>query len=470
MATQQFNQVTYGLTQPLYPEFQQPIVSHRNPTTADKAQFGTVWLNQTTNGFFVLTSIVANQAMWATGSGGTGISTLTGDTGGPISPLMGNIDILGTAGEIIVTGTANTLTLSLDGEVIPTSYECDTGSADASGGVLQVVGGLSLGGGPNIKTEGSGNIIEIILTDSVYFPNTNDTGTEGVIYLNAARFIHNFGLNTFYGTNAGNLTLDPNTANLNTGLGEVTLNSLTTGAQNTAVGSGTLFSITTGNSNTAVGHAVLNNIETGSENTAMGDGALSGLDAGASRNTAVGFEVAEDLDTGNDNILIGHSAGSALQTSESSNIIIGNAAVIGDNHTIRIGTAGGGAAQQNKCFIAGIFGITVGGSGIPVNVDNAGQLGTVVSSERFKENIITLNNESDLLHKLRPVKFNYKSEKSVTNFGFIAEEVAEVLPELMVFDVDNEPMTIRYMDIIALLVKEVQLLKKEINNLNNKIN
>src|SRR6202789_3693277 len=247
MSTAQFKQVAYGLTQALIPEMQLPIVSQRNPTTMDKAQLGTLWVNTATNGTFILTSIVANVAHWSTSNGGTGISTLTGDSGGPQSPLAGNVNILGTAGDIVVTGTTNTLTISTSG-AIATSYVTNAGTAVPAAGVLNVLGGPS-SAGTNMNTTGSGNTVDVVLNDSLFFPNTNSAGTQGVLFWGGARFIHNFGAtNTFVGGSAGNLTLTTANATENTGIGHAALASLvgsgsSLGDANTAIGNDSLTSI-----------------------------------------------------------------------------------------------------------------------------------------------------------------------------------------------------------------------------------
>jgi hypothetical protein len=67
--------------------------------------------------------------------------------------------------------------------------------------------------------------------------------------------------------------------------------------------------------------------------------------------------------------------------------------------------------------------------------------------------------ESDVLMKLRPVGFYYKPEldKSQTRqYGLVAEEVAEVAPELVVFDKNGQPLTVRYHFVNAMLLNEVQ--------------
>ncbi len=78
---------------------------------------------------------------------------------------------------------------------------------------------------------------------------------------------------------------------------------------------------------------------------------------------------------------VGSDAGSHL-TTDSNNIDIGNAGVAGESNTIRIGNKG----THENTFIAGISGVIVA-KGVEVIVDANGHLGTVVSSESFKDAI-----------------------------------------------------------------------------------
>jgi hypothetical protein len=61
--------------------------------------------------------------------------------------------------------------------------------------------------------------------------------------------------------------------------------------------------------------------------------------------------------------------------------------------------------------------------------------------------------------RLRPVAFKYKPEfdpTGVTQYGLIAEEVAEGFPDLVTFDRDGRPEGVRYHLIAPLLLNEVQ--------------
>jgi hypothetical protein len=271
--------------------------------------------------------------------------------------------------------------------------------------------------------------------------------------------------NTFLGTNAGNFTM---VGDLNTGIGRGALSSNTSGNFNTATGAFALQLNTTGDDNTADGEGALNKNDAGFGNTATGVLALANNTTG-SFNTAAGKLALFSNGTGDGNTAVGGNAlanttgsgniGIGLDacvntTTGSINICIGSPGVAGESSTIRIGTVG----IQTATFIAGISGTTSPG-GVGVFINGNGQLGTATSSRRFKEDIREIGEESDGLMRLRPVAFRYKPEidpTGLTQYGLIAEEVADVYPDLVVFDRDGRPETVRYHLINALLLSEVQ--------------
>jgi hypothetical protein len=190
---------------------------------------------------------------------------------------------------------------------------------------------------------------------------------------------------------------------------------------NTANGESASLRDTTGSSNTAIGAVALVNNTTGSLNTVIGIGALNANS------------------TGNSNTAVGQNAGNGITTA---------------SKVIAIGTSG--ANVSNSCFIGHIRGVQTSiGDAIPVLIDSAGQLGTMSSSRRFKTNIKPMDNVSEAVLALKPVTFHYKSDKTNTSqFGLIAEEVAELNPELVVRDKDGEVYTVRYEQINAMLLNE----------------
>ena len=139
-------------------------------------------------------------------------------------------------------------------------------------------------------------------------------------------------------------------------------------------------------------------------------------------------------------------------TTGSNNIDIGNVGVAGDANRIRIGKQG----TQTGTFVAGIFGSTVA-SGVGVIVNSSGQLGTVLSSERFKEAIKPMDKVSEAILSLQPVTFRYKQEldpNGIPQFGLIAEQVEKVNPDLVVRDEDGKVNTVRYEAVNAMLLNE----------------
>src|SRR5207248_2019570 len=98
---------------------------------------------------------------------------------------------------------------------------------------------------------------------------------------------------------------------------------------------------------------------------------------------------------------------------------------------------------------------TANANAVPVVMDSAGQLGTVSSSRRFKDEIKPMDNASEAILGLKPVTFHYKSDNQNTpQFGLIAEEVAKVNPDLVVRDDNGEIYTVRYEAVNAMLLNE----------------
>ncbi len=253
--------------------------------------------------------------------------------------------------------------------------------------------------------------------------------------------------NTAEGTDA----LFTNTSGFNNvAVGFDALFTNTTGFGNTANGYQALLSNTSGTTNTANGRIALQSNRTGSNNTANGEFALGNNTIG-NNNTADGEGALSNNTTGNNNIALGISAGSNLTTGNN-NIDIGSPGVAGESANIRIGSKG----VQKNTFIAGISGVTVAG-GVGVIIDTNGHLGTVVSSERFKDEIKPMDKASAAILALKPVTFRYKHEldpDGIPQFGLVAEQVEKVNPALVVRDEQGAPYTVCYEAVNAMLLNE----------------
>jgi hypothetical protein len=224
------------------------------------------------------------------------------------------------------------------------------------------------------------------------------------------------------------------------------------GNSNTAVGRDALFGNATGNNNTAIGRSALgannadnntalglgamqNNIS-GANNTAVGTGALFG--SNGSSNTAVGDGALLNNTTGSNNIAIGIGAGSNVVTA---------------SDTICIGIAG--VDVTDGCYIGHVFEEPLNPDNLTMAIDVNGKVGTLASSRRFKDDIKPMDKTSEAILALKPVTFHYKNDThSSPRFGLIAEDVAQVDPNLVARDKEGKPYSVRYDQVNAMLLNE----------------
>ncbi len=265
----------------------------------------------------------------------------------------------------------------------------------------------------------------------------------------------------------------------NTAEGQDALFSLTNGGFNTAIGAHALYGDTTGSSNTAVGAFVLHVNSSGNGNVAIGQGAL-GSNTG-SGNVAVGFSALVNNQNAGDSSQAfglgalfhqttglynnGFGAGTLYSNvSGANNTAIGHRAGfhITGKGNVDIGSDVTGVAGENNTTRIRNIGTTAFNTGRSVQVDATGKLGYVVSARRYKDEIKPMDKASEALFALKPVTFRYKGDidpAHVKMFGLIAEDVAEVNPDLVVRNAKGEVDTIRFDSINAMLLNE--LLKEQ---------
>lgn len=297
---------------------------------------------------------------------GSGIGeTITGDTGGALPPTAGNWNIIANhaanhAGStVLFSGAGSTLTFNVTGS------NNNQLMGDSAG---------------NLTLSGSGNV--------GFGPLVLSSLTSGVG-------------NTAVGGAALNLCTS---GGQNTAVGNSALSNNSVGLNNTAIGYNSLLNATN-SSNTAVGYLAGHSMSSGSKIVAIGDSALEAgattqndvaigyhsmlVYNGAGGNTALGFSSLDMLTTGTTNIAIGSSSATNYTGAESNNIIIGNSGTLAESNTIRLGTQGAGAGQQNRCFVAGITGVTVSNQEFVTVDTTTGQLG--VSSAGFATTYTNVN-------------------------------------------------------------------------------
>ncbi len=225
------------------------------------------------------------------------------------------------------------------------------------------------------------------------------------------------------------------------------------GVKTVTLGSSNTTSITSIQSGSSGISAVTSN--SGNINLAAGSGGAT------SQIQMIGANGNLDIASGTGQITIANDA-------TTSSVLVGAGAGV---KTVTIGSSNTTSATiinsgSGAITLIGVFGVTTGVTGVPVVIDNTGKIGTVVSSIKFKENINKIGSISNDIYNLNPVSFNYKkdSTKSIY-YGLIAEEVNEVMPQLVVHDDQGEINTVRYDQLVPLLLNEVQQLRKELNEL-----
>jgi trimeric autotransporter adhesin len=180
--------------------------------------------------------------------------------------------------------------------------------------------------------------------------------------------------------------------------------------------------------NAAIGTDALADNTTGNFNAAVGGGALFHNISGVF-NTAVGWEAGSGVTTANSVICIG-------------------ANVDGEN-------------VSNSCYIGQIYSNVqpqVGTDPDLVTINSSGRLGRAnVSSRRYKHDTKPMHEASEAIYALKPVSFRYHKRYDATQtvaFGLIAEEVAEVAPDLVGRNEKGEPESVRYEQVNSMLLNE----------------
>jgi hypothetical protein len=296
-----------------------------------------------------------------------------------------------------------------------------------------------------------------------------------------------FNTATGSGALADNTTGGHNTAN-----GTSALLGNTTGSFNTATGSAALLSNGTGENNTATGYIALYGNATGSNNTATGYSAL--LANSGDNNTATGFEALISNVTGGLNTATGLRAlysnttgGSntadgdlALysNTSGTGNVALGSAAGFNattGNFNVYIGQGMEGFADESgHTYIRNINTTSVSGGGADfVTVDlTTGLLGHASSSRRYKEEIKPMDDASEALFALKPVTFRYKKDIDKSRslqYGLVAEDVAQVDPNLAIRDGKGQIENVRYSAVNAMLLNEFLKEHEKVEELKNTV-
>ena len=301
-------------------------------------------------------------------------------------------------------------------------------------------------------------------------------------------------------------------------MGQNALVSMQSGDNNTAIGFKALEDNNEDaiNRNTAVGCNAALNLSTAIKTVAIGDDAIGiGITTG-DKNVAVGQGAGYALIAGHQNVLIGADAGVAI-TSGRDNVVIGTSAgsndvnfATGDQCTI-IGSHADTSATNSSNQIAIGYDVTcianstvtigIGSSTASLGLDGSDTSWAAASSdERYKENITTSTAGLSFVNDLRPVTYNWKKAKDVpsdmpaykegsdepvlgheygeTLHGFIAQEVkaavdghSEIKEGFKMWKLrDDGVQTVADGNLVPMLVKAVQELSQQVEDLKKQIN
>lgn len=397
---------------------------------------------------------------WSSLSGSSGPVNANKTLSNLTAPTSVNVDLLPATGSISLGSSVSSWkNLNLNGDIFVDGNRVLTFPTPTNGFSGNFSGNPTASG---VENTGIGYSTLYFLTSGNY--NTA-TGSYALSFNTIGE--HN--------TATGRASLYYNTSgNENTAVGAYTLYSNTSGTDNTAVGISSLYSNTFGFGNSALGYRTLYTNTSGHYNTAMGYDALQ-WNTDAQYNTAIGAGAAYLFTMGWNNTMIGAEA-DANGSGYYNAIALGQAATVTGVNMARIGNS---------------FTSSIGGY---VNWTN-------ISDGRYKKNVREDVKGLDFINKLRPVTYNLDvtgiskklnedrgrelndeqknsiSEKEkVIYSGFIAQEVETAANETK-YDFsgvdkpknENDLYGLRYAEFVVPLVKAVQELSKQNDDLQKQI-
>lgn len=350
----------------------------------------------------------------------TGFARVTGDGGVAITKgLTVGTNVIsanaGGSGNVSIGGTG-TLTLSTNGGISSSSLgDVDIAASAGNAKLSSLTGGVTLTAVVGTATLGGGGAA--ILSGGTAGKNATVTanGTTGDITIAS-------------GTTSGNAIVKSGTGGTNPTItlsgsnGDISINSSSTsGAITVTSGTSGAITLTGPSSSSFVANSASSSISY-SGSTVKADG------TGAYLQSSGSSKVSADASTGN----------VTLTPSASSKYVV----------------------IANLNTTPGTNYLTVDGSG------QISQGDAIVSSRRYKKDIEYLEaNYGTTLDSLKPVSFVYKNdEKNMLHYGLIAEEVAEILPEIIIYDKDNLIQTLDYRSLASLHLKSYLEDRKVLNN------
>lgn len=232
-----------------------------------------------------------------------------------------------------------------------------------------------------------------------------------------------------------------------------------------------------------------------------GNNLFVGIGAGSGttglRNTIVGSSAGGNTTAGDDNVFVGRNAG-LLNGTGSSNTIVGGSANMGSNNlmfataigansvvntsdTIVLGKAAGTyntvPRPADRIIIPGTLSvggtITVGALGTTGGMNNlcldaSNRIAQCSSSARYKYNVNSFNSGLNIVRRLQPVTFNWKSN-GASDMGLVAEDVAAVEPLLVNRNANGEVEGVKYDRVGVVLLNAMKEQQAQIESLQKEV-
>lgn len=426
--------------------YQRPIFisANRPPTTNDLQPPGTFWEDGSASPKLIYQT--TGTGVWSlTNSTSSDLNTLTGDSGGAISPSSDNIDLLGTTNQIVTTGAGNAITWSLaDATQFVTSIETpliiagnagsmsikmgdnagvDTiafidsdsstvASIDSNGGII----GVNLATSGTTQTLGSSNSATTVAIGSGTGGNTIGLGTGA----NASAQTVNIssgasGANSTVNILSGNGSAGTQTCNiltgtragaLNLGTGAaahvISIGSASAGAVTVDTASGISLDAATASNFTVTGAAQDLTLASAGGSIAISstENAANAIALTANGGTSETIVLTSSQGTGAASIALTSTAGGltltgGLATADAINIVASNAA---GGIDIDCGTAGINAAAANGPIVitsgTGAINISADAAATTVNFATGGSVKTLTLGSSNGASVSTLQSGS----------------------------------------------------------------------------
>jgi hypothetical protein len=401
---------------------------------------------------------------------GTGAANTAGNSNTFVGAFAGNDNTTANnnsffgagAGRDTTTGAGNSFFGAFAGDVNTTGRENAFFGTSAGGANTTAIGNSFFGyfAGVNNTTAG-GNSFFGWLTGAA-----NTAGASNSFFGAQAGTLNTTGsFNSFFGSGAG----EANTSGTgNSFFGRVAGADNTAGTDNSFFGATSGSFNTTGIANSFFGRAAGSQNTTGNYNSFFGtNGGL--LNTTGSMNTFIGFQTAtNDIVTGNNNTILGSNASVGGNVNFAT--AIGAETFAGTSNTVVLGRSAdtvrvpGNLAVTGTATISSIF----GGGSTQLCVDGSSRISTCSSSLRYKDRVWPFTAGVELINRLRPIRFSWKSTGE-RDLGLGAEEVAGIEPLLVTYNQQGEVEGVKYDRIGVVLINAIKQQQEQIRQQQSQI-